>query len=339
MAVKWTSWATIAAVRAYLLCLALCALTRTAQADPVAEQLYQEGKQLLEAGQIDLACDKLGGSYEREKLSGTLITLGYCREQQGKTASAWSDYKQAIVLAQREGREAFVESATRFADAIEPKLSKLTIHYSGNGAVDVSLDGTPLPAASLGTALPVDPGDHQVEASATGFHTWRGSVAVGSSAAQASLSIPPLAPAPVAVPEPLATQPSPAPSERDAPESEGGIPVWAWIVGGVGVVCLGLSAGFIADTVGVGAEIDEACGDDRQTCPPLDEYDFESSFAREERSTAFAAGFGIAAGLGIGAGIIGIALAPSGSPAQASGWRLRVGAANADIGATFGFEL
>ena len=62
------------------------------------------------------------------------------------------------------------------ANKLEPKLSKLTIQVQSTATGErVSKDAVEISAAEWGTAVPTDPGDHVVEATAPGKKAWRSS--------------------------------------------------------------------------------------------------------------------------------------------------------------------
>jgi hypothetical protein len=63
-------------------------------------------------------------------------------------------------------------SAEQELRAIEPRIATLTLSVEGaEGATDlqVMIDGSPTPAALLGVPRPIDPGEHRIEAVASGF--------------------------------------------------------------------------------------------------------------------------------------------------------------------------
>jgi hypothetical protein len=145
----------------------------------MAEQLFREGQQLLEQGRTHEACDKLGASQRLDPALGTLMNLAYCHELEGKTASAWSEYADAAAQAARAAERPREQFAREHAAALEPKLSRVRIDLPrGVGGVEIRLDGAPLPAALAGAEVPVDPGDHTVDASAAGKKPWRASLRI-----------------------------------------------------------------------------------------------------------------------------------------------------------------
>jgi hypothetical protein len=292
-------------------------------ADPRAESLFQEALELMKGGSFADACPKLRASQDIEPMSGTLIMLANCHEQVGKTATAWAQYKEAASLARTEGRQKNVHKASALAAAVEPRLSKLRIEAAAPTAeLTVLLDGSALPPGTFDTAVAVDPGEHVVSASAPGHVDWSTSVTLGADGDTQTVTIPALEPSPQPSEPTPAAAPAPPPAS-DASAPEGGVPAWAWIVGGVGVALAVAAVVFRVDQSAAASELDDRCGSNRQACPP--EYDFQSDRAREERDFGLFVGFGAAGVVCIGAAIIGMATAPSGtdSPSasvQATPW-------------------
>ncbi len=208
--------------RSWLLAAALvaCALPARAQSSDkaMAESLFQAGRALMKQNKPEEACPKFAESNRIDPSPGTLLNLGKCLEAQGKTASAWAAYKEAIVLARSTGQAKHVTAGTQFAGALEPKLSYLRIDVSGErrpGLV-VKRDGTVIGDAALGVPIAVDPGEHVIEASAPGFTTWRTTVTIGAAAERKDVEVPlleavPGGSEPVAAPV-ATTEPKPGPA-------------------------------------------------------------------------------------------------------------------------------
>ena len=104
--------------------------SRATAGPPAAEALFQEGRQLLEAGQIDEACLRLAESYWQEPASGTLLNLARCHQAQGKIATAWAEYAAAARLSRAQGREDRARAAEEQAAALKPRLSRLNLRMS-----------------------------------------------------------------------------------------------------------------------------------------------------------------------------------------------------------------
>lgn len=221
-----------------------------------ADRLFHEGKVALEAGRYAEACPKLAESQQLDPGTGTLLALGLCHEADGKTASAWRELTEVRDASQRDGRGDRAALATKHLKALEPKLSKLTIAVSGvPTALRVRCDGQDVPAASWGQAVPVDPGDHVIDATQPGAPPWKTSVHVGPDGDAKRVEVPRLeyvgGPPKAPAPAPDSTQDT-APSRGDR--------TLAWIVGGAGVALLAVGGYF-----GVRALSDH--GDATRLCP------------------------------------------------------------------------
>jgi hypothetical protein len=169
-----------------------------------AEALFNEAKKLSDAGDYAAACPKLAESQRLDPGGGTLTALAACHESQGKTASAWAEFIQVASDARQARRADREKFARQHIAALEPKLSKLTLVVDpatqGLSGLEVHRDDIVIGRAAWGTPVPVDPGDHAIEARAKGKQTWSTHVTVGDSADMQTVTVPALddAPAPVA---------------------------------------------------------------------------------------------------------------------------------------------
>jgi hypothetical protein len=138
--------------------------------DPAAaEVLFEAGRELLDAGDYEAACAKFAESQRLDPGAGTLMNWATCEEKLGKTASAWQHVKEALAaMPPGDDRVPFAQNKLR---ELEARLPWLTLRLEGasDGAVTVLRDGVVLEAASLGMALPVDPGAHSVVVRAEGY--------------------------------------------------------------------------------------------------------------------------------------------------------------------------
>jgi hypothetical protein len=149
----------------------------------MAQTLFDEGKRKMATGDYAHACPQLAESYRLDPGSGTLTALAVCHESLGKTASAWTEFIQLISEARQAGRTDRERFAQRHISVIEPNLSRLAVvvepAIAGLPGFEVRRDGTILGQAGWGTAAPVDPGEHLVEARAAGKIPWSITVAIG----------------------------------------------------------------------------------------------------------------------------------------------------------------
>ncbi|HEU4411356.1 MAG TPA: tetratricopeptide repeat protein, partial [Polyangiaceae bacterium] len=191
-----------------------------------AEELFRQAKALIAQGDYEQACPKLAESHRLDPASGTVLTLALCYRAQGKTASAWASFQEALSRAKQDRRPDRERVAQREIAAIEPRLSRLRVRVEpAAGALPgfrLLRDGQPLGPASYGVAVPVDPGGHEVTASAEGHKPFRAEVQVGAAADALEVLVPalepePPAPAPPAPTPPPAAVPTPAPTPAPAP--------------------------------------------------------------------------------------------------------------------------
>lgn len=169
----------------------------------IAEQLFNQARDLVKANRWDEACPKFEASLRADPVLGTKLNLATCYEHIGKLASAWGLYRDSIELAKRAGDAKRGDFAQKQAAALEPRLPRLTISAPKQppAGLIVTRDGARLDAGALGVALYVDPGPHEVRASAPGFEAVTRTVTLVEGKAE-TLAIPDLTAVPVSVTEP-----------------------------------------------------------------------------------------------------------------------------------------
>jgi len=225
--------------------------------DTAAQALFDEAKGLMRSGDYASACPKLEESLRLQASGGTLLFLGLCREGEGKTATAWTRFNEAVSAARRDGRVDREHSAQDHIATLLPKLTKLDVvvpeETRSLPGLELRRDGELLPLALAGTPIPVDPGNHTVRATAPGMKAWESVVATAGEGATATVTVPALERDPTAVvaiaPVPLAPPPVPppaAPPVADMGASDAGSTqrTIALLVGGAGVVGLGIGTYF-----------------------------------------------------------------------------------------------
>ncbi len=138
-------------------------------ADPAAgEALFREGRRLLKVGDLEGACAKFNESQRLDPAPGTLANLADCEEKLGRLASAWEHWRStADRLPAGDRRRA---TALARAQALEQTVPRLMIQVAADQpeGLTVQRDGVVLGAASLGVALPLDPGKHHIVVTAPG---------------------------------------------------------------------------------------------------------------------------------------------------------------------------
>ncbi len=289
--------------------------------DPsTAEHLFQQGLDAMKRNQFKEACDAFNGSNEADASPGTEINLALCNEKQGKLATAWGWYRTAAGLAELRNQKDRAELARAEATKLEPKLHKLVISvkYPAEGLV-VTRNASAVPAAVLGTDVPIDPGDYTVEVNAKGKKGWKQAVHIGAGPGVDRIEVPALEDAPVEA-KPVGGTPGadytpPAGGGRDGTVQRN----IGFVLGGAGIV---------AAIVAIGVEFlaihedDKRKGYDAQIAalPPGDaanrtslETSSSSRKSAAKSDELIAIGTGAGAVVLIGVGVTLILTAPSGS--------------------------
>lgn len=146
-----------------------------------AEALFDEARRLVKEGKLDQACPKFAESQRLDAGVGTLLHLADCWERQGKTASAWSAFREAAGMARAAGQPDRMKVAEQRAAALDTKLSRLTVTLAPGADVPglvVLRDGVRIAPALLGTAIPVDPGKRVLRVEAPNHKAWETTVDV-----------------------------------------------------------------------------------------------------------------------------------------------------------------
>ena len=256
-----------------------------------AQALFEEAQHSVAAGDYQQACPKFKASYALDPAGGTLLNLADCLEKQGRTASAWSTFKDALLVAQRDGRSERVEYAQQHLRALEHELSYLTVQVASSssvGQLSVQVDGTPLAAAAWGTALPVDPGEHVLRAEAPGFEPLEQKLTIGGAGAREVFELPALRAthSEAAAPGGLEASPAMADAEPRHPAR-----AWAWVTGAVGVAALGVGSYFGVKAFSLWDDRNAACVGG---CTPA-----AKAAGDDANQAATIATVGVAAGVGL----------------------------------------
>jgi hypothetical protein len=131
--------------------------------------LFFTARGLMEAGRVAQACQKFAESYRLDPAAGTLLNLAVCHEKEGRIASAWGEFRQAIAEARKANRPDREELAQREVSKLQPDLPFVTISVPGPTRVPgltIARNGVPLNDAAWDTELPVDPGTNVITATA-----------------------------------------------------------------------------------------------------------------------------------------------------------------------------
>jgi hypothetical protein len=267
----------------------------TAQQKGQAEALFREGRAAMNAGRYPEACAKFEESQRLDPHLGTQLNMALCHANIGKTASAWAEFGEVAELADRERDPERANYARQQAAHLEKKLARVVFRVTSPAeGTEVRLDGQSIGPSAWTTPLPVDPGEHVVEASAPGKKPFK-KTASAPAATTTEIAIPALEDAPQAAPPPPPPQPEkivPPPKEPPVRKS----PVPAYVLGGVGVVGLGIGTVFGLQTFSKKSDADAKCPGDVCT---QEGHDLEG----EARTSAIISTIGFGVGIvALGAG-------------------------------------
>jgi hypothetical protein len=255
---------------AFLCALSLSFIGPHVRADDnaaAADQLYKEARTLAQKGSYAEACPKFQASYELERALGTLLNLADCHEHIGKTASAWAEWNEAIDLAKRNKDDRRVKFATKRRNEIEPKLARLKVEVTNPVAsLSVYRNQSQLADATYNTALPIDPGEHEISVrrgdqvlKREAVTTKQGETATVSfdlkAIDEATPAVEtPLPPPTTTAPPPSATTAPPPPTAAPSSSSQKTI---GFVVGGAGVLALLVAGGLEVAALSKKSKADE----------------------------------------------------------------------------------
>jgi hypothetical protein len=149
----------------------------------IAQQLFDDGRALLEAKRYAEACPKFAESQRLDPGGGTLANLAYCHELEGKTATAWSEFRDALSQALKDERKDREELSRAHIADLTPKLMRVVVRVPERLASrdpEINLDRSRLPEAAWNTPIPVDPGEHRVSVAIRGTTPWSTAVSVST---------------------------------------------------------------------------------------------------------------------------------------------------------------
>jgi hypothetical protein len=226
--------------------------------NPAAVLLFEEGRKLLGEQKYAEACLKLSESQRLSPGVGTLLNLGKCYEALGKTASAWTSYKEAAFLGKKLNDAERVPYAEQSAAALEPRLTvKRDDQDVGKGAFD--------------TPIPVDPGDHLIEATAPGYSVWATHAVTNKEGQTFTVTIPALVPK------------SPDELAAESAGSSSALRPAAYAVGGIGAAGLVVGAIFGGLAVSASSKVKSECPNN--ICKAADQGDLSSANTKALVST------------------------------------------------------
>jgi serine/threonine-protein kinase len=273
-----------------------------------ADALFNAAKALTDAGQYADACGKYAESKRLAPGIGVTLYLADCYEHIGRTASAWTEFRSAEGLA-RERNDKRADLARAHAQALEPKLDRLTIKVEPTvprEGLQVLRDGVAVTSEELGLASPVDPGDHAVVVTAPGHAARTFTAHVGPESPNATVDIDalgestaplPLVPEPVPAPVPQPGTLPATPPETPPPADTGATRRYI----GLGVGALGVAGVVVGSVFGIVAKVQF----DNSNAGPCNSTDHCTTPGLATRKEAEHSATGANIGFGVGAVLLG----------------------------------
>jgi hypothetical protein len=196
------------------LALSQTALAQTPSAPPgndpttdqraLAEMLFFTGKGMMGDGRISEACPKFAESYRLDPAAGTLLNLAVCHQKEGKVASAWGEFHQALTEARKANRQDRADLASNAIKLLEPDLPYVSIIVPKAMRIPgllIKRNGVPLEVGAWDTELPIDPGTNEITASAPLYKVEKTTVTLVK-AQHATVTMQPLEINPLEIPPP-----------------------------------------------------------------------------------------------------------------------------------------
>jgi len=304
----------VAAALPGLVVLLLAQHTRGAPSveQATADALFDEAKALLRKKQIPEACRKLEESQRLDPRDGTLLNLAVCHEMEGRLGTAWVEFQEALAAARQAQRWDRINLATQRLKSLEKQVPHLTVVVSRESVApgfELVRDGVALAEPAWGTPVPVDPGEHTLQATAPDRLPWSTTltIAIGE---DVTVTMPVLKAVPVK-PKPVSS-PTPPPSVAPVqPPSSSWRRTGAYVAGGVGIIGLGIGSWFGLRAISKANESDDRCNGVLCDQKGLDLQD-EAQAAARISNVGFLVGI---AGIGLGTYLL---LTPDGTASSTS---------------------
>jgi hypothetical protein len=293
------------------------AAAQTAADKAAAEGLFDQGRAAMQEGDFGKACGLLERSQHIDPAVGTLLYLAECYEKSGRTASAWATFREAADAAMAAKDPQRARTGRERSQRLEPVLSRLTIQVAPETqqlpGLTVDRRNKPVQPALFNVAVPTDPGEYTITASAPGYEPMTLTITVPERAGRVSITIPALRKSAEPEKGAAATAPtgiSPTPADMGKPAGaadasgagmtlpatsnemhSSGQRTMGIIVGAAGVVGVGIGTYF-------GLRAFSKYGDAKDLCPNTGCTSAEGPILKDEATNAATAS-NIAFGIGL----------------------------------------
>jgi hypothetical protein len=302
----------------------LSAFAQSDEQRAAARELATSGLDAFKAGKYDQALENFTKAESLFHALPHLLFIARSQAKLGHFVQSREAYMKIIkeVLppnAPQAARDA-QSNASSEVTTVEGKIGHVTINVAGQEQAKnlvVTVDGAPIAAVLIGSPVPIDPGDHVVEAVATGM---RGKTTVGVAPGQRqdvalkleadASAVPPVAAAAAVAPATQPEQPPPVAATTAPPpaadqgqaSSTNGLRIGSYVAFGVGAVGIVGGTVFMLQSSSKRSDADKLCNLPGGGCPlsskdQVNSLDSDANKARTLGIVGFALG---AAGIGAG---------------------------------------
>src|SRR4051794_31669779 len=327
-----------------LLSSPLSAFAQSDEQRAAARELATAGLDAFKAGKYEQALENFTKAESLFHALPHLLFIARSDAKLGRYVQAREAYLKIArgalpANAPQAARDAQSSASSEIAE-VEPKIGHVTINVADKEQLKnltLTLDGTAIPAVLIGSPMPIDPGDHVIEAVATGMRG-KSTVAVSSGQRQDVLlkleADASALPAVAALPATAAVQSSAAPTPETAPAGQwapapvdtqhgtNGLRIGSYVAFGVGAVGLAGGIAFTLQSSSKRSDADKLCtlpngGCDLALKPQIDSLDSDANHARTLGIVGFALG---AAGIGMGVTLLVLSMGHAEKTASIAPW-------------------
>jgi hypothetical protein len=274
-----------------------------AAAIETARNQFYRALALQDQGKWTEALDLLEKVAQTRESAQVRFNIAFSLEHLARFAEAARGYERAIALAAESGAENVVSASHDRLGRLAERIARLVVRPAREG-VAVALDGEPLAQGELGRALPVDVGEHVIDAESSGYEPYRMSLSLsGGETRELRIELEPIRderPG-AAGTAPPARAPAPLPKPNDAPRAppESKSNALPYVAGGASVLSMATAIVFYALRDDALDTMREGCDGGR--CPEeLRSTNDQGMFYTTVANVALATGIGLA---GVSAGL------------------------------------
>ena len=136
-----------------------------------ARDLFGEAAGLARRGQWARARDLYARSLELKPSALTMYSLAHAQKESGDLVAALENYRRFVKAPPTEASAAYLERGNEAIAALEKRVARVTLRVdsAAPSTLHVTVDDVQVPRAALDIPRLVDPGRHEVSATADGF--------------------------------------------------------------------------------------------------------------------------------------------------------------------------